>query len=162
MKIYTDASTRGKLSGLAYVATTSNNKEFYKTGITIDQPDNNTAELLAILFAIDDIQETLQHNEHITILTDSTYAINAIKTGKCRENEEAIVHKIKDMMTAQKCAILHVKGHCQDGTVLSYFNKRADKMSKVVRKLEEKRLEQDKKERKLLAIAKKALQTEYF
>lgn len=162
MRIYTDASTRGKLSGLAYVATTANNKELYKTGIVINQPDNNTAELLAILYAIDDSQSLLQHNEHVTILTDSTYAINAIRTGKCRENEEPLVHKIQDMMTYSKYALMHVKGHRQDGTILSYFNKRADKMSKVVRKLEEKRLEQDKKHKKLLAIANKVLQSEYF
>lgn len=158
MRLYTDASTKGKLSGIAYVATTSKNIELYKAGITIDQPDNNTAELLAILYAIDDTQPILKENEHTTILTDSTYAINAIRTGKCRENEKPLVHKIQDMMTYGKYAIFHVKGHCQDGTVLSYFNKRADKMSKVVRILEEKRLGQEKKKKNFLSVLKNQTQ----
>ena len=155
MRLYTDASTRGKLSGIAYVATTSKHHELYKAGVTIDQPDNNTAELLAILYAIDDSQELLQENEHTTILTDSTYAINAIRNNIFRENEEAIVRKIQYMLTYSKYAIYHVKGHCLDGTVLSHFNKKADKMSKAVRKFEEKRLEQEKKKKKIIAITNK-------
>lgn len=158
MRIYTDASTKGKLSGIAYVATTSKNIELYKAGVTIDQPDNNTAELLAIFYAIDDTQSILKENEHTTILTDSKYAINAIRTGKCRENEKPLVHKIQDMITYGKYALMYVKGHCQDGTVLSYFNKRADKMSKVVRRLEEKRLEKEKKKKNFLSVLKNQTQ----
>ena len=65
MRVYTDASTR-KISGLGYIATNSKNKEIYRNGIMIDQPDNNTAELLAILYAIDDTQNLLQKNEKVT------------------------------------------------------------------------------------------------
>lgn len=60
MRVYTDASTRGGISGLGYIATTARDKELYSHGIIIDQSDNNTAELLAIIYAIDDTQDLLQ------------------------------------------------------------------------------------------------------
>lgn len=148
MRVYTDASTR-KISGLGYIATTSTNIELFKNGIVIDQPDNNTAELQAILYAIDDTQNLLQPNEKVTILTDSTYAINAIKNNIYRKDEEPLVKKIQNMMEYSEYKLFWIKGHCQDGTILSYFNKRADKMSKVVRKQYEKELEKIKKEKRL-------------
>ena len=92
MRVYTDASTRGGISGLGYVATTARDKELYSHGIIIDQSDNNTAELLAIIYAIDDTQDLLQKNEKVTILTDSTYAIQAIRFNNYRKNEEAIIN----------------------------------------------------------------------
>lgn len=134
MRVYTDASTRGGISGLGYVATTARDKELYSHGIIIDQSDNNTAELLAIIYAIDDTQDLLQKNEKVTILTDSTYAIQAIRFNNYRKNEEAIVKKIQNLMEAYDYALFHVKGHCQDGTVLSHFNKKADRISKNMRK----------------------------
>lgn len=148
MRVYTDASTR-KISGLGYIATTSTNRELFKNGIVIDQLDNNTAELQAILFAIDDTQDLLQPNEKVTILTDSTYAINAIRNNIYRKDEEPLVRKIQNMMEYSEYKLFWIKGHCQDGTILSYFNKRADKMSKVVRKQYEKDLEKMKKEKRL-------------
>lgn len=134
MRVYTDASTRGGISGLGYVATTARDKELYSHGIIIDQSDNNTAELLAIIYAIDDTQDLLQKNEKVTILTDSTYAIQAIRFNNYRKNEEAIVKKIQNLMEAYDYTLFHVKGHCQDGTVLSHFNKKADRISKNMRK----------------------------
>ena len=151
MRIYTDASTRSKISGLGYIATTSKHVEIKKDGIIIDQPDNNTAELLAILYAIDDTQDLLQENEKVILFTDSTYAIQAIRGGHYRENEEAIVKKIRYMLDYSEYKIFHVKGHCQDGTVLSYFNKHADKMSKIARVQYEKEQERIKKEKRQLA-----------
>ena len=145
MRIYTDASTRSNMSGLGYVATTSKNIELTKSGIVIDQKDNNTAELLAIIYAIDDIQGLLQENEKLTIFTDSTYAINAIRNNIYRQNEEPIVKKIQNLLEGNNYNLFHVKGHCQDGTILSYYNKRADKMSKVVRKQYEKDIKEQKK-----------------
>ena len=146
MRVYTDASTR-KISGLGYIATNSKNKEIYRNGIMIDQPDNNTAELLAILYAIDDTQDLLQKNEKVTILTDSTYAIQAIRFNNYRKNEEAIVKKIQNLMEAYDYTLFHVKGHCQDGTVLSHFNKKADRISKNARKEYENEKIRAKKER---------------
>lgn len=151
MRVYTDASTR-KISGLGYIATNSKNKEIYRNGIMIDQPDNNTAELLAILYAIDDIQDLLQKNEKVTIMTDSTYAVNAIRNNIYRKEEEPIVKKIQSMMEYSEYNLFWIKGHCQDGTILSYFNKLADKTSKYVRKQYEKEQEKLKKEKRLRHI----------
>lgn len=146
MRIYTDASTR-KISGLGYIATNSQHTEIQKNGIIINQADNNTAELLAIIYAIDDTQHLLQENEKVTIFTDSTYAINAIRNNIYRQEEEPIVKKIQNLMEYTNYNLFWIKGHCQDGTILSYFNKRADKMSKVVRKQYEKEQEKIKKEK---------------
>ena len=151
MRVYTDASTR-KISGLGYIATNSKNKEIYRNGIMIDQPDNNTAELLAILYAIDDTQNLLQKNEKVTIMTDSTYAVNAIRNNMYRKEEEPIVKKIQSMMEYSEYNLFWIKGHCQDGTILSYFNKLADKTSKYVRKQYEKEQEKLKKEKRLRHI----------
>ena len=151
MRVYTDASTR-KISGLSYIATNSKNKEIYRNGIMIDQPDNNTAELLAILYAIDDTQDLLQKNEKVTIMTDSTYAVNAIRNNIYRKEEEPIVKKIQSMMEYSEYNLFWIKGHCQDGTILSYFNKLADKTSKYVRKQYEKEQEKLKKEKRLRHI----------
>lgn len=153
MRVYTDASTR-KISGLGYIATNSKNKEIYRNGIIIDQPDNNTAELLAILYAIDDTQDLLQKNEKVTIMTDSTYAVNAIRNNIYRKEEEPIVKKIQSMMEYSEYNLFWIKGHCQDGTILSHFNKLADKTSKYVRKQYEKEQEKLKKEKRLRHITK--------
>ena len=149
MRVYT--GTR-KISGLGYIATNSKNKEIYRNGIMIDQPDNNTAELLAILYAIDDTQDLLQKNEKVTIMTDSTYAVNAIRNNIYRKEEEPIVKKIQSMMEYSEYNLFWIKGHCQDGTILSYFNKLADKTSKYVRKQYEKEQEKLKKEKRLRHI----------
>ena len=151
MRVYTDASTR-KISGLGYIATNSKNKEIYRNGIMIDQPDNNTAELLAILYAIDDTQDLLQKNAKVTIMTDSTYAVNAIRNNIYRKEEEPIVKKIQSMMEYSEYNLFWIKGHCQDGTILSYFNKLADKTSKYIRKQYEKEQEKLKKEKRLRHI----------
>lgn len=153
MRVYTDASTR-KISGLGYIATNSKNKEIYRNGITINQPDNNTAELLAILYAIDDTQDLLQKNEKVTIMTDSTYAVNAIRNNIYRKEEEPVVKKIQSMMEYSEYNLFWIKGHCQDGTILSHFNKLADKTSKCVRKQYEKEQEKIKKEKRLRHIIK--------
>ena len=153
MRVYTDASTR-KISGLGYIATNSKNKEIYRNGITIDQPYNNTAELLAILYAIDDTQDLLQKNEKVIIMTDSTYAVNAIRNNIYRKEEEPIVKKIQSMMEYSEYNLFWIKGHCQDGTILSHFNKLADKTSKYVRKQYEKEQEKLKKEKRLRHIIK--------
>ena len=89
MRIYTDASSRGKISGIAYVATDAKDREIYKKGIVINTGDNNTAELQAVLFALEDVKD--MEIKHLTIFTDSWYAINAIKNGVRRENEKNIV-----------------------------------------------------------------------
>ena len=145
MRIYTDASSRGKISGIAFVVTDAKDREIYKKGVVIDQPDNNTAELCAVLFALEDIKDL--EVKHVTIFTDSWYAINAIKNGVRRESEKNIVKKIRNYMAEINSSLMWIKGHYRNGTVLSYYNKRADKMSKVVRRLYEKQAKKEKKAR---------------
>lgn len=133
MRVYTDASSRGNKSGIAYIATDRNHEVIQRSGVVINGGDNNTAELQAILYAIDDTQPLLQKNESVIIFTDSTYAINAIRNNGYREQEEALVKKIQNMMSYAHYKVFWIKGHCQDGTVLSYYNKKVDKLAKGVR-----------------------------
>lgn len=133
MRVYTDASSRGNKSGIAYIATDRNHEVIQRSGVVINGGDNNTAELQAILYAIDDTQPLLQKNESVIIFTDSTYAINAIRNNGYREQEEALVKKIQNMMSYAHYKVFWIKGHCQDGTVLSYYNKKVDKLAKGAR-----------------------------
>ena len=133
MRVYTDASSRGNKSGIAYIATDRNHEVIQRSGVVIDGGDNNTAELQAILYAIDDTQPLLQKNESVIIFTDSTYAINAIRNNGYREQEEALVKKIQNMMSYAHYKVFWIKGHCQDGKVLSYYNKKVDKLAKGAR-----------------------------
>ena len=133
MRVYTDASSRGNKSGIAYIAKDRNHEVIQRSGVVIDGGDNNTAELQAILYAIDDTQPLLQKNESVIIFTDSTYAINAIRNNGYREQEEALVKKIQNMMSYAHYKVFWIKGHCQDGTVLSYYNKKVDKLAKGAR-----------------------------
>ncbi len=48
-------------------------------------------------------------------------------------------------MSKINSCLMWIKGHYSDGSVLSYYNKRADKMSKVVRRQYEKQLRQERK-----------------
>ena len=143
MRIYTDASTRGQISGIAYIATDAKDREIYKKGVVIAQNDNNTAELSAVLFALEDIQYL--NVKHVTIFTDSWYVINAVRNGVRRDHEKALVKKIRSYMAKINSSLMWIKGHYRNGTVLSYYNKRADKMSKVVRRQYEKQIKKDRK-----------------
>ena len=145
MRVYTDASTRGRLSGIAMVVTNERDKELYKKGVVIEQSDNNTAELSAVLFALEDIKNV--RFKHVTIFTDSLYVIHAIKNGSHRENEKGMVRKIRQYMSVINSDLMWIKGHYRDGSWLSYFNKRADKMSKVVRRQYEKKMIVEKRRR---------------
>lgn len=153
MRVYTDASTR-KVSGLGYIATNSKHEIIQKKGIVIDQVDNNTAELQAIIYAIDDTQPLLQKNEKITIFTDSTYAIGAIRNNIYRPEEEPLVKKIQNLMEYSDYKLMWIKGHCQDGTVLSYYNKRVDKIAKGARVEYEKEIVKEKHIQKLIKQGK--------
>ena len=143
MRLYTDASSRGSISGIAFVATNSRDKEVFKNGMVIEKGDNNTAELTAILYALDFVRDKTDHK--VVIFTDSSYAINAIRNGNFRETERTLVESIQQSMSELGSTLFWVKGHCHDGTVLAHFNKRADKMSKVVRKQYQKEKRVEKK-----------------
>ena len=143
MRIYTDASSRGRLSGLGIVITDSRDRELYKKGTVIEEPDNNTAELCAILFALKEVQYL--DVKHVTIFTDSWYAIGAIRDNAKRRKDKNLVHEIRSYMSEINSSLMWVKGHYRGGNYLSYYNKRADKMSKVVRRKYEKILKEEKK-----------------
>lgn len=145
MRIYTDASTRGGVSGIAFVVTDARDRELFKKAVVIGQRDNNTAELCAVLFALEDMKFT--EIKHLTIFTDSWYVINAVRNGVRRENEKNIVKQIRQDMAEINSSLMWIKGHYRSGTVLSYYNKRADKLSKVVRRQYEKKLQKEKKAR---------------
>lgn len=154
MRIYTDASTRGKMSGLGYIATDRHHNRLQQGSITINQSDNNTAELLAIIYAIDDTQNLLQKNEKLLLFTDSTYAIGAIRDNIFRPEEEPVVRKIQNLMEYSDYKLFWIKGHCQDGTVLSYYNKKVDRLAKTVRIDYEKDLIKQRKYRNLVRQGK--------
>lgn len=132
MRIFTDASTRQAqgTSGIAFIVTNNKDQEIFRNSKLIFENDNNTAELQAILFALKSVKDT---DEHITLLTDSAYSINVIRNGYCRDKEAKIVQDIQENLQRLNCSIFWIKGHCQDGTVLSYYNKQADKEAKQVR-----------------------------
>lgn len=145
MRIYTDASSRGNISGIAYVVTDARDRKVHDEGKIFPKGDNNTAELEAIRLALCFSQDKsgllklgIDPNERFIILTDSSYAINAIRLGICRETEKELVAEIQDRLSSQGAHLMWIKGHCQDGTILSYYNKCADKLSKKMRKNEEK------------------------
>lgn len=154
MRVYTDASTRGKMSGLGYIATDRHHNRLQQGSITINQSDNNTAELLAIIYAIDDTQNLLQKNEKLLLFTDSTYAIGAIRDNIFRPEEEPVVRKIQNLMEYSDYKLFWIKGHCQDGTVLSYYNKKVDRLAKTVRTDYEKDLIKQRKHRNLVRQGK--------
>jgi ribonuclease HI len=138
MRIYTDASTK-KVSGIAYVATNERNKIIKFNSTVTPSTNNNLAELQAILYALLDTKKL--EAKTVTIFTDSTYAINKIRCGTYKEDEKLLIASIKQEMEERNCKLFWVKGHCQDGTILSHFNKEADSLSKEARKEYEDRME---------------------
>ena len=121
MRIYTDASSRGAVSGIAFVVTDARDRELYKKGIVIEEPDNNTAELCAILYALQEVQYV--EVKHVTIFTDSWYAINAVRNNVKRKKDKHIVKEIRRHMDEINSSLMWIKGHYKSGTVLSYYNK---------------------------------------
>lgn len=149
MKIYTDASTRVAkgISGVAFVITDNKDVEICRKSSVVREADNNTAELRAICYALAYCKNI---KEPIVILTDSTYAINAIRGGFYRKSEEKLLNYIHSHISDKKYKIFHVKGHCHDGTVLSHYNKIADKTAKRARVNYELQLKKQKKLRNQL------------
>ena len=131
MRIFTDASTSGKMSGIAFVITDKHHNVLIKRAKPLIEADNNAAELMAILFALEEVSTS---NEHVTILSDSQYALACIKTNHCRKFEKPTLDLIRYHLSNKKWACLWIKGHRDDGTMLSYFNREADHMANNARK----------------------------
>lgn len=131
MRIFTDASTSGKMSGIAFVITDKHHNVLIKKSKPLIESDNNAAELMAILYALEEVSNS---NEHVTILSDSQYALACIKNNHCRKFERPTLDLIRFHLANKKWACLWIKGHRDDGTMLSYFNREADHMANNVRK----------------------------
>ncbi|MBO7713068.1 MAG: reverse transcriptase-like protein [Methanobrevibacter sp.] len=130
MRVFTDASGSG-IAGISFVLTDNNNNIILKKAKPVLNVDNNTAELMAILYALEEIQPT---REPITVITDSTYAINCIRNNSCRSNERATLDLINYHLETKNCSTLWIKGHSDDGTMFSAFNRLADNLSRKARK----------------------------
>lgn len=129
MKIYTDASSRF-ISGVSFIATTSKNKEIIRKSSIANTSDNNTAELAAIVMAL---KYAEQCNEPVIILTDSAYAINAIRNGYYRPQEKSLMKELERITKKVKCHFMWIKGHVRDVNVLSHFNNMVDREANLVR-----------------------------
>lgn len=160
MRIFTDASTSGKISGIAFVITDNHHNIITKRAKPLIESDNNYAELAAILFALEEISDS---HEHITILSDSQYALNCIKRNHCRKFERPTMDLIQYHLSKRRWACLWIKGHKNDGTMLSAFNRMADNMAGNTRKayVIAKRREKHIKHNKLRRINNRYIDTQH-
>lgn len=140
MKIYTDASSRF-ISGISFVATNNRNKEIIRKSAIINISDNNTAELAAVVMAMRYARKHSQTpNEQITILTDSTYVIKAIRENHYRPQEEGLIKELQDHINNVNCNFMWIKGHTSGQNVLAHYNRIADKEANIARLAYEKML----------------------
>ena len=160
MRIFTDASTSGKISGIAFVVTDSKHNVLIKKSKPLIESDNNVAELAAILFALEEVSES---REHVTIITDSQYAIKCIRGNRCRKFERPMMDLIQYHLSNKKWACFWIKGHNNDGTMLSAFNREADHMANNARKafVITKRKEKRRRHQQLKRINYKNERNEY-
>lgn len=148
MRIYTDGSTK-TISGIAFIVTNEKHKVLYRDMKATETNDNNIAELQAIDFALQSTQEMA--SKSLTIFTDSAYAIKRIYQAKhLRPEEIDLVMRIRQQLAIRNGKMFWIKGHCQDGTVLSHFNHQVDALSKVARKNRELELERAKPKSRFL------------
>ena len=131
MRIFTDASTSGRVSGIAFVITDNQHNIILKKEKPLLEVDNNFAELAAILFALEELPET---HEQIIILSDSQYALSCIQQNHSRKFEKPTLDLIKYHLTGKQWTSMWIKGHKNDGTMLSTFNREADHMASHARK----------------------------
>lgn len=105
--------------------------------LDIDSPTNNKAELIAILFAL---QECHKHNinKKIIIYTDSQYSIDAItkwydqwvKTDNLKNKKNvSFIRSIKTIMKTLDVSFIHIRGHTKKQDKHSIGNERADNLA---------------------------------
>lgn len=160
MRIFTDASTSGQVSGIAFIVTDKHHNVLIKKSKPLIESDNNFAELAAILFALEEVSES---KEHVTIITDSQYAIGCIKHNRCRKFERPMMDLIQYHLANKRWACFWIKGHKDDGTMLTAFNREADHMANNARKayIITKRKEKHRKHQQLKRINYKNEGNEY-
>lgn len=102
--------------------------------LTIDNPTNNKAELIAILFALQECHKQ-EIKDKIVIYTDSQYSIDAItkwydqwsKDGKLEQKKNiSFIQSIKTIMKILNVSFVHVRGHTKRQDIHSLGNERAD------------------------------------
>jgi len=105
--------------------------------LTIDNPTNNKAELIAILFALQECHKK-GIKEKIVIYTDSQYSIDAItkwydqwfKDGKLEQKKNvSFIQSIKTIMKLLNVSFIHVRSHTKKQDVHSLGNERADDLA---------------------------------
>ena len=131
MRIFTDASTENKYSGIAFVAIDAEHNIVLENSTVLTGIDNNTAELQAILFALRSIPNS---DERVVILSDSLYATNCVKNNQCRYFEKDILEEIQKNLRNKHGRVMWIKGHTSDGTYISIFNKEADSLANKARR----------------------------
>lgn len=131
MRIFTDASVSGRVGGIACVITDSNDDIVLSRKKPILCNDSNFAELQAILFALEVMPDT---REKITIVSDSQYALCCISYNRCRDFEEKTLSMINYHLSTKNWGVLWTKGHKNDGTSITLFNRLADNMARRARK----------------------------
>ena len=105
--------------------------------LDIDTPTNNKAELIAILFAL---QECHKNNikDKIVIYTDSQYCIDAItkwydqwlKNGNLNTKKNvSFIQPIKTIMKMLNVSFIHIRGHTKKQDKHSLGNERADNLA---------------------------------
>ena len=147
--------TKEVMSGIAFVVTDSRDQEVCRRAAVVPELDNNTAELRAICYALAFCKKNKPYNEGLVLFTDSTYALGAIQKGLYRPNEKKLVDAIRQYVRDTGCKLFFVKGHTQDGTVLSHYNGIADNLAKNARKTYQALVKKNKMEKnKAIQLAK--------
>lgn len=105
--------------------------------LTIDNPTNNKAELIAILLALKECHKQ-GIKDKIIIYTDSQYSIDAItkwydqwlKDGKLEQKKNvSFIQPIKSIMKMLNVSFIHVRGHTKKLDIHSLGNERADNLA---------------------------------
>lgn len=130
MNLYTDASTRHH-SGIAFILTDDRDTELLRKAMVVQERDNNTAELLAILLGLEEIKGKVGK---VKVYTDSTYALGIIFGKTCRRWEKGIVSNIRECMKEVSCEFIWIKGHSHKNGMHSYYNREADSLANHIRK----------------------------
>lgn len=139
MLIFTDGShsMKPRMSGLGAVIIHNDNE--HQIGTYSDKcRDNNVAEMAAIAMACKYVKNNNMQARTITIISDSETALRKITHGALGQDEfeRDCLDYIRDFIIENpKVNFMQVKGHQNDGSKLTYYNKIADALAGDYRKL---------------------------
>lgn len=101
-----------------------------RINLKIKATDNNQAELLAIYYALQNIQGTPKQ-EPIFIITDSQIAIDSILHPETKKTKyRAVAERIRGMLYCENWRIYHKKAHTGRQDRYSINQAMADKLAK--------------------------------